>query len=39
MASLRYILERILHALPVLLGVTIFVFFAIQLVPGDPSAS
>jgi peptide/nickel transport system permease protein len=36
MASLRYILERILHALPVLLGVTIFVFFAIQLVPGDP---
>jgi peptide/nickel transport system permease protein len=33
---LRYILERILHALPVLLGVTIFVFFAIQLVPGDP---
>src|SRR6266436_2454283 len=36
MLSLRYILERLLHALPVLLGVTIFVFFAIQLVPGDP---
>jgi len=36
MTSLRYILERIIHALPVLLGVTIFVFFAIQLVPGDP---
>ena len=36
MASLRYILERLLHAIPVLLGVTIFVFLAIQLVPGDP---
>ncbi|MEA2780905.1 MAG: peptide/nickel transport system permease protein [Rhodospirillaceae bacterium] len=36
MATLRYILERLLHALPVLLGVTIFVFLAIQLVPGDP---
>ncbi len=36
MTSLRYILERLLHTLPVLLGVTIFVFFAIQLVPGDP---
>jgi len=36
MTSLKYILERLLHTLPVLLGVTIFVFFAIQLVPGDP---
>jgi len=36
MIFLRYTLERILHALPVVLGVTIFVFFAIQLVPGDP---
>jgi peptide/nickel transport system permease protein len=36
MIFLRYTLERILHALPVILGVTIFVFFAIQLVPGDP---
>src|SRR6516165_3380958 len=36
MTSLKYILERLLHTLPVLLGVTVFVFFAIQLVPGDP---
>jgi len=36
MIFLRYTLERIIHALPVILGVTIFVFFAIQLVPGDP---
>lgn len=36
MIFLRYTLERILHALPVILGVTIFVFFAVQLVPGDP---
>ncbi|MGH6879834.1 ABC transporter permease [Hypericibacter sp.] len=36
MIFLRYTLERILHALPVILGVTVFVFFAIQLVPGDP---
>jgi peptide/nickel transport system permease protein len=36
MIFLRYTLERILHALPVVLGVTIFVFFAVQLVPGDP---
>jgi peptide/nickel transport system permease protein len=32
----RYIASRLVHALPVLLGVTIFVFFAIQFVPGDP---
>jgi peptide/nickel transport system permease protein len=36
MIFLRYTLERILHALPVVLGVTLVVFFAIQLVPGDP---
>jgi peptide/nickel transport system permease protein len=36
MRVIRYILERLLQALPVLLGVTILVFFAIQMVPGDP---
>jgi peptide/nickel transport system permease protein len=36
MTAIRYILERFLQALPVLLGVTILVFLAIQLVPGDP---
>ena len=36
MIYLRYILARLIHALPVLLGVTLFTFLAIQLVPGDP---
>jgi peptide/nickel transport system permease protein len=36
MLFLRYIAERIVSAIPVLLGVTIFVFVAIQFVPGDP---
>src|SRR5882724_660577 len=36
MLFLRYIAERLVYAVPVLLGVTIFVFVAIQFVPGDP---
>jgi peptide/nickel transport system permease protein len=36
MLFLRYIAERVISAIPVLLGVTIFVFVAIQFVPGDP---
>ena len=36
MLFLRYIVERLVYAIPVLLGVTIFVFVALQFVPGDP---
>lgn len=36
MIYLRYTLGRVINAIPVLLGVTIFVFFAVQFVPGDP---
>lgn len=36
MHMLRYVLERLLHALPVVIGVTLFTFFAVQFVPGDP---
>src|SRR6266481_6218283 len=36
MLFLRYIAERLVYAVPVLLGVTLFVFVAIQFVPGDP---
>jgi peptide/nickel transport system permease protein len=36
MNAARYILLRILHTLPVLIGVTLFTFLAIQFVPGDP---
>jgi peptide/nickel transport system permease protein len=32
-----YILRRLLQAIPVLLGVTVLVFFMIHLVPGDPA--
>ena len=32
---LKFILLRILHSIPVLLGVTIVVFGALQLIPGD----
>jgi ABC-type dipeptide/oligopeptide/nickel transport system permease component len=33
---LRYVLVRIVGAVPVLLGITIAVFFMVRLVPGDP---
>lgn len=36
MIAVRYILSRLLHTLPVLIGVTLFTFLAIQFVPGDP---
>lgn len=36
MIVLRYILSRLLHAVPVVLGVTLIAFLAVQLVPGDP---
>jgi peptide/nickel transport system permease protein len=36
MQILRYIIARCLHAVPVLIGVTIVVFISIHLVPGDP---
>jgi peptide/nickel transport system permease protein len=36
MHMVRYVIERLLHALPVIIGVTLFTFFAVKLVPGDP---
>ncbi len=33
----RYILKRVVLALPVLLGVSVVVFVAIRLIPGDPA--
>lgn len=36
MRILSYILERMIHAVPVLIGVTVFVFLAVKFVPGDP---
>lgn len=36
MIYLRYFISRVLQAVPVALGVTVFVFFAIKCVPGDP---
>ncbi|MDQ0186600.1 ABC transporter permease [Cytobacillus sp. FSL R5-0569] len=35
----RFLFKRILSTIPVLLGVTIFVFLLIQLIPGDPAKS
>src|SRR3954447_25337636 len=36
MHILRYVIERLVYALPVLFGVTIFVFLSVHFVPGDP---
>lgn len=36
MIYLRYAFVRLLHAVPVVIGVTLFTFIAMQLVPGDP---
>ncbi len=36
MIYLRYILSRLIAAMPVLVAVTVFSFLAIKLVPGDP---
>ena len=35
--ALRYFLRRLLRMIPVILGMTIIVFFMIHLVPGDPA--
>src|SRR2546428_6554901 len=32
----RYVLRRVLYALPTLLGVTLAVFLLVRLIPGDP---
>ena len=34
---MKYILKRILQVIPVILGITILVFFIIRLIPGDPA--
>jgi len=37
MDLLSYTLRRLLQAVPVVIGVTVLVFFMIHLVPGDPA--
>ena len=37
MTYVRFLIKRILQAIPVVIGVTIVVFFLIHLVPGDPA--
>ncbi|HEY0277140.1 MAG TPA: ABC transporter permease [Solirubrobacterales bacterium] len=37
MAYARFLVRRLLQAVPVVIGVTIIVFFLIHLVPGDPA--
>ena len=34
----RYLIRRLLLAVPTILGVTIFIFLAMQVIPGDPLA-
>jgi peptide/nickel transport system permease protein len=34
---IRFILKRLLHAVPILLGVSILLFFVLHFAPGDPS--
>ena len=36
---MSYLLQRLLSAIPVLLGITIIVFFIISLIPGDPATA
>ena len=33
----RYVVRRLLYALPTLLGVTLAVFLLVRLIPGDPA--
>ena len=34
---LRLLTQRLLHAIPVLIGITILTFSMLQLIPGDPA--
>ena len=36
---MNYFIQRLLSAIPVLLGITIIVFFIISLIPGDPATA
>ena len=36
---MNYLLQRLLSAIPVLIGITIIVFFIISLIPGDPATA
>src|SRR5512142_2176914 len=35
---LKFVIIRLLHAMPVLIGTTLLTFFLLQVVPGDPIA-
>src|SRR5216684_8474582 len=32
----KYVLRRVLHAIPALLGVTVIIFVSLRIMPGDP---
>ena len=36
---MNYLVQRLISAIPVLLGITIIVFFIISLIPGDPATA
>ena len=36
---MNYLIQRLLSAIPVVLGITIIVFFIISLIPGDPATA
>jgi len=35
----KYLLKRILYIIPILLGVTVCIFFIVKLVPGDTAVA
>ena len=35
----KYVLKRVLLMIPVLLGVMVFIFFVMELSPGDPAST
>ena len=37
MEELTYIIKRILQMIPVLLIITLIIFFGMRLIPGDPA--
>ena len=36
---MQYLLQRLLSAIPVVLGISIIVFLIISLIPGDPATA
>ena len=36
---MNYLIQRLIYAIPVVLGITIIVFFILSLIPGDPATA